>query len=655
MALGEVERLTAQANILRASLKKAQGTSDDMIGVLGSFDQRLSTLEAAMRPTQMRTHLFRKSHENIDSTVKEIETVLTQFDIARQVEHRVVEGPRRDLEGYLASIDRLNSAVLFFDKHRNFKSAESAAAHARELLQEGMLKLEEEFRTTLASNTKAIHETRLTDAVEQILPPAGDASPKDCGAAAAALAAGEVPFLKGSDAIALPVQSIMPANLIPRLHAIAGRMISGASADKILRVYKEVRAPALEQGLKRLGVEKQTREEIYRMQWEELEGRISSWIKHMRIAMLVLFAVERRLCDAIFRNLDPERERCLAETAENAVVVLLSFGEAIARSKRSPEKLFVLLDMYETIRDLLPQVEAVFTGGACAAVREAVQGLAQRLANTARETFHEFEEAVEKDSSKAPVADGAVHPLTSYVVNYIKFLFMYQSTLQQLFEEADEGKGGGGDQEGAGGAGGKTKLTTATLRILTVLQNNLEAKSRMYKEGALMQLFLMNNMHYMVRSLRKSDAKELLGDDWVQRHRRIVQQHATTYQRTAWQKALQCLNSQGLTSGGSNDSVNRQALKDRFKAFNMAFEELYLRQCAWLIPDPELRGAVQLQVAEVVLPAYRAFLKRFAPILEHGKNPGKYLKYTVDDLEKMLGEFFEGKQRQIAGVTLGAR
>lgn len=36
--------------------------------------------------------------------------------------------------------------------------------------------------------------------------------------------------------------------------------------------------------------------------------------------------------------------------------MLLSFGEAIAKSKKSPEKLFVLLDMYETMRDLTSEV-----------------------------------------------------------------------------------------------------------------------------------------------------------------------------------------------------------------------------------------------------------------------------------------------------------
>lgn len=37
----------------------------------------------------------------------------------------------------------------------------------------------------------------------------------------------------------------------------------------------------------------------------------------------------------------------------------------------------------------------------------------------------------------------------------------------------------------------------------------------------------------------RSEVKEMLGDDWLQRHRRIVQQHATLYRRIAWNKVGQ--------------------------------------------------------------------------------------------------------------------
>lgn len=56
-------------------------------------------------------------------------------------------------------------------------------------------------------------------------------------------------------------------------------------------------------------------------------------------------------------------------------------------------------------------------------MREAAINLSKRLAQTALETFVDFEEAVEKDATKTTVMDGTVHPLTSYVINYVKFLY----------------------------------------------------------------------------------------------------------------------------------------------------------------------------------------------------------------------------------------
>jgi len=78
-------------------------------------------------------------------------------------------------------------------------------------------------------------------------------------------------------------------------------------------------------------------------------------------------------------------------------------------------------DFYQL--QILLQIEAVFGGKACNEIRESTFGLTKRLAQTAQETFGDFEEAVEKDATKTAVLDGTVHPLTSYVINYVKFLF----------------------------------------------------------------------------------------------------------------------------------------------------------------------------------------------------------------------------------------
>lgn len=57
-AASEVEMLQARAQFMRESLGKSQSVTETMISILGSFDNRLSSLETAMRPTQVRVIPF---------------------------------------------------------------------------------------------------------------------------------------------------------------------------------------------------------------------------------------------------------------------------------------------------------------------------------------------------------------------------------------------------------------------------------------------------------------------------------------------------------------------------------------------------------------------------------------------------------------------
>jgi len=62
----------------------------------------------------------------------------------------------------------------------------------------------------------------------------------------------------------------------------------------------------------------------------------------------------------------------------------------------------------------------------------------------------------------------------------------------------------------------------------------------------------------------------------------------------------------------------------RFKNFSLLLEELYNRQTQWTIPYTELREAVRLEVVEVLIPAYRSFIKRYSSIIESDRSKGKY-------------------------------
>ena len=45
--------LADHADVLRKALSESQANSDKLVNILGSFDERLSALEADMRPTQV--------------------------------------------------------------------------------------------------------------------------------------------------------------------------------------------------------------------------------------------------------------------------------------------------------------------------------------------------------------------------------------------------------------------------------------------------------------------------------------------------------------------------------------------------------------------------------------------------------------------------
>ncbi|XP_051119852.1 exocyst complex component EXO70A1-like [Andrographis paniculata] len=635
-----VDVLSGRAAQMREALMKSQSITDNMVSILGSFDHRLSALETAMRPTQIRTHAIRRAHENIDKTLKAAEVILSQFDQTRQAEAKILKGPHEDLESYLEAIDQLRNNIQFFSNNKSFKSSDGVLNHTNTLLAKAISKLEEEFKQLLFSYSKPVEPERLFECLPNSMRPSSG-SPGD--------SSGKHPSSNNhndqqnhvADNSVYTTPTLIPPRILPLLHDLAQQMVQAGNQHQLQKLYRDIRSPVLEESLRKLGVEKLSKDDVQKMQWEVLEAKIGNWIHFMRIAVKLLFAGERKVCDQIFEGFDSLTDQCFADVTTGSVAVLLSFGDAIAKSKRSPEKLFVLLDMYEIMRELHLEIEALFRGKACNEIRESAVGLTKRLAQTAQDTFGDFEEAVEKDATKTAVADGTVHPLTSYVINYVKFLFDYQSTLKQLFQEFEKGDDS------------NSQLAAVTMRIMQALQTNLDGKSKQYRDPSLTHLFLMNNIHYMVRSVRRSEAKDLLGDDWVQRHRRIVQQHANQYKRIAWAKILQCLSVQGLTSsgggsavgpdGGNSSGVSRAIIKDRLKTFNMQFEELHQRQSQWTVPDTELRESLRLAVAEVLLPAYRSFIKRYGLLVENGKNPQKYIRYTPEDLEHMLGEFFEGK------------
>eukprot|EP00249_Psilotum_nudum_P024183 c29114_g1_i3 orf=321-2291(+) len=589
----------------------------------------------------------RWSCDDIETTLAAAEETVKKWDFETSEEARqslLWEDRPDEVPSYLDAVDSIWGLLESLSLEPSHRRDSETVDRAQNALQLAMSRLEEELSSLLEKHSESVDPDWLFDPVsgpsfgsttDDIASQSSDEGEKEETATSYPIAKFDFPI------------DMLPPEIVPDLSIIATRMVAAGYKTECCQVYISIRKAVLEESISRLGLEKLSIEEVQKMLWEILEREIAKWIQATKVALGVLFPSEKQLCDQVFTDLPLVSEYCFAELARGAMMQLLNFGEAIAISRRSPEKLFKILDMYETLRDLIDKINSIFCGPACLNVRSEAMGILTRLGEDACGTFAEFENAVQRETSKSPVPGGAVHPLTRYVMNYMRFLSDYTDTLNGLLDDRSSGAPMSTDESALGSVDflseDTSPLSARVVSLIQHLENNLEGKSKMYRDPALSFLFMMNNCNYVVQKVKDSEVRTLLGDDWIRRHTGKVRQYHNGYQRAAWSKVLSCLRDEGIhVSGGFTSGVSRTVLKERFKNFNAAFEEIIKTQSTWIVSDSQLRTELQIAIAEMLLPAYRSFLGRFRNHLDLEKNPEKYLKYTTDELEAYLHDLFEG-------------
>lgn len=142
----------------------------------------------------------------------------------------------------------------------------------------------------------------------------------------------------------------------------------------------------------------------------------------------------------------------------------------------------------------------------------------------------------------------------------------------------------------------------------------------------------------------KYELKEMIGEDYLRKLTRKYRQAASKYLRSTWARVLYCLRDEGLGSGSfSSSGVSMSALRQRFKTFNAMFQEVHRTQATWLVPDAQLREELLISISQNLIQAYRSFLGRYSSYIENSRwHPENYIRYSVEDLEVALQDFFGG-------------
>ncbi|WVZ92023.1 hypothetical protein U9M48_038121 [Paspalum notatum var. saurae] len=584
------ERVMAAAKHILKSLAVSKNAADDMMHFLSSFDPRLhplsspETVEEAEAPSYGGGDVDEEEEEEIAAA----EEVILRCNSS---------SPSSGMIDYLYAVDDAIAAAGH--------SARAAAA-----VQTAMPRLEEEVRSLLSSSLRRLSlssDDLGADATPDASPRHGTLSP---GAAAS-------------------------------VSGVADRMLRAGYGLELAQVYVAVRRDALAESVALLGVEAVAIEEVLRMEWSVLDQKMRRWCHAVRAVVQTFLADERRLCDEVFGSDEELGRECFADVARGCVLQLLGFADAVAVSACATEKLYRTLGMYEALTDVQAEVEALFSGDA---VREffarEVSSTVEQLGAAVRHTIEEFGHVIHGEASRRPVHGGEIHPMTRYVLNYSGLLADCRDTLDRVLGDDDAGLDV--DASTDAGAAASTPSARCIRELLTLLLRKMDDKSRLYDDAGLQNIFLMNNLYYVVQKVRESPPlRELIGDDWLRRHRGQIRQYEAAYLRASWITVLALLRrDDGAAAARAPAAAHRAAPSGpSAKSFNAAFQELYRAQTAWKVPDSQLREELRIAVSERLIPAYRAFLG------QGSRHPARHVKCSLEDLENYMLDFFEGVQK----------
>ncbi|XP_031484802.1 exocyst complex component EXO70H1-like [Nymphaea colorata] len=521
---------------------------------------------------------------------------------------------RQEAKEYVRSVIELQAAMLFL---ASSNPSSPDLIRAQSLMQTAMKRLEKEFYQILAANRDYLDPESVSGRSSTSTLEFEDDMNLDDEIREVGKSIGDVER----------VSALAMADLA----SIAECMIATGYGKECVKVYMIVRKSIIDEGLYRLGVERLSSSRMKKMDWGIMEMKIKGWIHAVKIAVKTLFYGERILCDHVFATSQHIREACFASITKEGAQLLFGFPEAVARGKKSPEKMFKMLDLYDAIAELWPDIESTFSCESSSAVRAQAVSALTKLGEAVRSMLADFEAAMQKDSAKTPVPRGGLHPLTRYVMNFLSLLADYRDILADIV---------------AGWPMKKSLPVEISDRIddnpisgrfawlILVLLCKLDSKVSLYRDVAVSYLFLTNNLNYIIGKVQSSNLRFILGDMWLQLHTEKLRQYAISYVQTAWSKVAEALTE-------FPEEPDAESGREAFRRFSASFEEAYQSQTASIVTDDRLRESLKLSIARMVVPAYRSFHGRFSGLLmeEEGQS---VVRYSPEDLENYISDLFYG-------------
>lgn len=643
---------SAELEFLSESLDKTSALVSQMVTMLSSFDDRLRGFETSILPIHKSTQRLNVLYENINKSVVAVDNVLSYFDLASHEEQIILKGPQENnLLPYLTSIGKIVDALKFLTASK-FKSGEKALYQLRQLLNTGFLQLVSLFRRWLTQNSVPIDASTLERSNKNDAPK----PPLQVLENLAQLAT----YLSNTSALATTnssdladFQKVYVEVRSPYLLKSLSSLASSAGADKDRKRLSVGSGPSTAPTANPAGTLSRDKDggQIY-------QKGSAGFIVYTKWVV--------KFCKAEFEILQHIHTSTAINTMDLTLTALVdSYFETadtlLTKVKRNAGKhdfseMFLLFDILENLMSVRGEWNDIF--GSLRKKSDQMQDMISAFAAVSTKCFPEFLDDVKHSGIKqaAIAVDGTVNEVTSNSLNFLRRLLDYQDTVQIMLQSIGESNW----HSSSDGAGLKSSASVATLSrqvsqgigsnpgiirkyfldVLDALNSNLESKSRQYKKSVVASIFLLNNYHYVYKSIRSHPKLlSVVGKEIEVKYEKLYLKSKDSY-LDSWKPILERLMSIMVIPKDHLKTSEKNSIKDKLKDFNTDFEDANKLQKNIAIPDSELRATTIKEIRTLLVPLYTRLLEKIQTA-DFSKNPQKYLKYDAAAIESMLDRFFD--------------
>lgn len=691
----KLEQESGSLSQLKDHVDKYHDLSSSMSTILTKFEQRLGKLEQTILPVYNQTEHLQKRQKNLQSTLQCLESVLSHYEASQEQCNLIHLGPSEgDVTDFLTGLDKLKRAKDYF-LNNNPQSVE--LENVTSLFNTGCTTLENHYKALLKKYSTPWKPIDLLDSIyiEE------DSSNEDCTSIKQITQSTREELNTISSWLEynlrrdyMEIYATERSQVVFRsLQLLKDHQRSGSWENETTRTRSYAAAQAKESSKKTTStriqhllerkankmflkasqtLEQSTGFSLKKSTNVDHNAHIDMTTDHdkdldkylvLLLGLQRLLIWERQLMNDVIPK--SRHNEVFSKLAQGSIEMVVKDAEGITgkvmrniarKNWASSLEIFRALRHFQLLQ---PDIER-----ACDVnQRQQINVILQKLQQTGLKALDQFLEFVKADSGSNLVGmsastlysnvpkDATVHELTSNTIWYLEHLSQVDhcgvigDLLQQDSFYVSQLDAICVNKTVTMETKAKIFLGLYIKRVLSELNLTIVSKCEQYGDYATRHLFRLNNIHYILKSLQRSNVLELLlltEPECERNYMDLIQELHGSYQRT-WARLISMISPLEDLPRPVNGRVKdkeRSVLKERFSGFNKELEETCKVQRCVSVPDVILREGLKRDNAENIIPQYNAFFESYADV-QFSKNPEKYVKYKPQDVAAMLGNLFD--------------